>query len=688
MAHDEFWWHPDPARAASSRLGRLLHRCGLEATPEGYAQLHARSIAEPESFWRLALDELGLAWLRPFDAVLDESRGPAWADFFPGGQINACQNAIDRWLDTRRDAAAVLWFGDGGEQRRWTLGELAREVDHGVRALAGCGVGKGDRVAIFLPMLPETAAALLAILRIGAIAVPCFSGYGAEAVASRLSDSQAKVLITTDAFPRRGRLVKAKETADQAVELAGCVERVLVVERTGGAADSPWNASRDVPWPRAFDALEGVGTSSRSPSGRGSQPPRPTSPLGSSDGPTDGATPCHPTAANDPALLMYTSGTTGRPKGVIATHGGFPLKIAVDMAWCFDVEVGDRLLWVTDLGWVMGPWQILGTLTLGATMVLLEGTPDYPAADRLWEIVERARVTHLGVAPTVVRALREKGEAPVRAHDLSSLRVLGSTGEAWNPEPYRWFAGTVGGGRLPIVNYSGGTEIGGGILGCTMLHPLRECGFSAAILGIDADVVDENGQALTESVGELIVRRPWPGMTHGFWQDPERYEQTYWSRWPGLWVHGDFARRLEAGGWVIEGRSDDTIKLAGKRLGPAEVESLLTADTAVLEAAAIEVPHPVKGGALVCYVVLALGTEPTEALRSVLISRVERGLGRAMKPEAILFVCALPKTRNAKIMRRLIRSVHLERTTQAPPPQGDISSLEDPSTLNAIRNAI
>jgi acetyl-CoA synthetase len=385
------------------------------------------------------------------------------------------------------------------------------------------------------------------------------------------------------------------------------------------------------------------------------------------------------TDAEDPLMIIYTSGTTGRPKGAIHTHCGFPVKAAQDMVHAFDVQPGERMYWVSDMGWMMGPWELLGMTVLGGTIVTYDGALDFPGPDRLWSIVERHEVDVLGVSPTLIRSLMRHGEEPVRRHTLTSLRILGSTGEPWNPEPWRWLFEIIGGGRLPIINYSGGTEVSGGLVAGNVLTPLKPAAFAGPPPGIAADVVDEQGRSVRNQVGELVVRAPWIGMTRGFWNDSERYEQTYWSRFPDVWVHGDWAAIDEDGLWYILGRSDDTIKIAGKRLGPAEVESVLVEHPAVIEAAAIGVPDAMKGQALVCFCVLRAGREPTAALVEELKSLVAGRLGKPLRPASLEVVSDLPKTRNAKVMRRVIRAAYLGE------PAGDVSSLENPQAVDEIR---
>jgi acetyl-CoA synthetase len=380
-----------------------------------------------------------------------------------------------------------------------------------------------------------------------------------------------------------------------------------------------------------------------------------------------------------PYMVIYTSGTTGRPKGAVHVHGGFPIKAAQDLAHTFDLTERDALFWFTDLGWMMGPWAIAGALLLGARLVLYEGAPDFPGPDRLWSIVQRHRVTHLGLSPTVIRALMAHGEEPVRAHDLTTLRVLGSTGEPWNPEPWWWFFREVGGGRCPIVNYSGGTEVSGGIVGGNVVGPIKPASFSGPCIGTAADVVDDAGGPVRGAVGELVIRAPLPGMTRGFWGDRERYEEAYWRRWPGIWAHGDWASIDGDGFWYIHGRSDDTLKIAGKRVGPAEVESAAVAHPAVLEAAAIGVPHAIKGEAIVVLCVLHPGVDDEADLRAAVAQTVADELGKPLKPEVVAVVTALPKTRSGKVMRRVIRAAWLGLDP------GDVSSLDDPALVAAIR---
>jgi acetyl-CoA synthetase len=498
-------------------------------------------------------------------------------------------------------------------------------------------------------MIPEVVIAQLALGKLGAIYTPIFSGFGAEAVATRLQDSQAKLLITCDGIPRRGKLVQTKEQADAAVAASPSVQKVLVVRRAG-RSDVPWQAGRDVWWHELV-------------------------PDQSADCATERTDP------EDPYMIIYTSGTTGTPKGVLHVHGGFPIKGVQDMAHCFDVQPQDTFFWLTDMGWMMGPWLVSGCLLLGATAFLYDGTPDYPAPDRIWDMVERHRITVLGIAPTAIRALMRSGDEWVTRHDLSSLRVLGSSGEPWNPGPWRWYQDVVGGGRCPIINYSGGTEISGGILASTVITPEKPTSFSGAIPGMDADVVDDQGRPVRGVVGELVVRQPWPGITRGFWRAPERYLETYWSRLPDVWVHGDWAMIDDEGYWYILGRSDDTIKVAGKRLGPAEVESAAVAAGGVAEAAAIGVPDPLKGEHVVVFCVPRAGTRDDHALRAAVEEAITRALGKALKPERVLFVRELPKTRSGKIMRRVIRGVYVGSET------GDLSSLENPSSLDEIRSA-
>jgi acetyl-CoA synthetase len=381
-------------------------------------------------------------------------------------------------------------------------------------------------------------------------------------------------------------------------------------------------------------------------------------------------------------MLIYTSGTTGRPKGAVHVHGGFPIKGAQDLAHQFDLCAGDTLFWFTDLGWMMGPWAISGALLRGARLVLFEGAPDFPGPDRLWSIVARHRVTHLGLSPTVIRALMAHGEEPVRTHDRSSLRVLGSTGEPWNPDPWWWYFRIVGEGRCPIVNYSGGTEVSGGIVSGNVIGPIKPASFSGPCVGTAADVMDDAGRPVRGAVGELVIRAPMPGMTRGFWRDDEdRYMATYWSRLPDTWVHGDWASIDADGFWFIHGRSDDTLKVAGKRVGPAEVESAAVSHPAVLEAAAIGVPHEIKGETVVVLVVLRPRVAGDPDLLRAIGRTVTEQLGKPLKPERVAAVAAFPKTRSGKVMRRAIRAAWLGLDP------GDLSGLDDPGTLDAIRAA-
>ncbi len=643
-------WRPSPTDLTDSRVARFLRDLGLG----DLETLQARAVDDPAWFWAAAADDLGLDWQRRPTSTLDTRAGIAFATWWAGGAFNYASACLDRRAASNPTGPALTWEGEDGSVVQLTNAELRDAAHRAAAALAREGVGEGDRVGIYLPMLPETVVIVLALGLLRAIYTPIFSGYGAGAVASRLTDCEASVLVTADGFLRRGSVIRLKEAADAALAEAPTVRRVIVVRRLGErTGELPWTGGRDRWWDEALSAAKEAG---------------------------DLTIDVPPTDPETPYMLIYTSGTTGRPKGAVHVHGGFPIKGAQDLAHGFDLGSGDTLFWFTDLGWMMGPWAISGALLLGATLFLYEGAPDHPGPDRIWDLVARHRVTHLGLSPTVVRALMAHGSEPVRGHDLSSLRVLGSTGEPWNPDPWWWFFREIGGGRLPIVNYSGGTEVSGGIVSCTLLAPIKPTSFNGPAIGMAADVVDAEARPIRGAVGELVVRAPWPGMTRGFWHDNERYLDAYWRRWPDVWVHGDWAEIDADGYWYIHGRSDDTLKVAGKRVGPAEVESAAVAHPSVLEAAAVGIPHDVKGEAIVVFCVLRPGETDSPELRASIGGRVVAELGKTLRPESVEVVRSLPKTRNGKIMRRVARAAYLGLDP------GDVSALEDASAVEEIRS--
>ena len=639
-------WTPTPEYVERANVTRLMRAHGIGT----YESLLERSLNDNDWFWNAVVHDLDIRLFEHYTRVSDRARGVEWTTWFEGAELNLAHQCVDVWAERTPEAVAVIWEAEDGEVRRATYAELRVMTDRLADGLRSLGVRQRDTVGIFLPMAIETVAAVMACSKLGAIWVPIFSGFGPDAVAARLADAGCRVLITADGSLRKGSGVPMRETAVAAADAAGCVERIVTWRRLGSERDV--GEPRDVDWDDLL--AEQLGRFE-------------TEHLKS----------------EHPLFIGYTSGTTGRPKGVLHVHGGFLVKIAEEVAYQVDLHPGEILHWVTDLGWIMGPWEIVGALALGATVLLTEGAPTHPGPGRLWETVARHGVTTLGVSPTLIRALIPSGTAPVHAHDLSSLRILASTGEPWNPDPYRWLSREVGGDRLPIINLSGGTEVGACFLSAHPVQPLKVGSLGGPALGMDVDVVGPDGHPVPRGqVGELVCRQPWPSMTRGIWGDEERYLETYWSRWSGVWVHGDWASIDEDGQWFLHGRSDDTLSVAGKRLGPAEVESVLASHPAVVESAAIAVPHEVKGGTIWCVVVLRPDVEASPDLAKELRRLVADHLGRSFMPGRVVFAPELPRTRSAKIVRRAIRATALGEDP------GDLSSVENPASLDAIRAAI
>ena len=615
----DFIWAPSPERVEQANLTRLARRLGAD----GYHELHRISVEEPERFWPHAIDDLGIEFSTPWNAVVDTSDGPEWARWFVGGRINVARVCLHAHASDRE---ALVGLYEDGERESLTYAEASRQVAQLAEALVDLGVEPGDRVAIFLPMCPAVAIASHACAHVGAVQVPIFSGFAAPAIASRLEDSQAKVAICADWSLRRGKRVEMR----------------AILDETGDHTVIEWNRETRS-WPDAV---------ARRP---GTLPPLEVE-------------------SETPYLLAYTSGTTGRPKGAVHVQGGFLVSIAREIVYQTDVKPGERVHFSTDMGWIMGPWTVVGAGAAGATIVFAEGAPDWPH-DRLWKLVESERISMLGLSPTLTRALIPHGDPQA---DMSSLRAFCTTGEPWNPGPYEWLFRNVGGERVPIANISGGTEVGACFLATVLTEPVKPVALGFPALGQDMDVFDAAGRSVRGEVGELVCKQPWPGMTRGVWGDPDRYLDTYWRRFPGVWTHGDWASVDEDGYWFLHGRSDDTLNIAGKRIGPAELESAAIASGIVAEAAAVGVPHEVKGE--VAWIFCIPSGEERDDAR--VAAAVTDALGKAFKPDRIVWVDALPKTRSAKIVRRAVRARALGEDP------GDLSTLENPESLDGIANAV
>lgn len=688
----DYIWKPTSEIIEKANVTRLMRKLGYVVAadkPEKVAD-EARSFIKrtqkhTEWFWQEALQDLGIEWTKPYSKILDKSKGNAWADWFIGGETNIALNCVDKWirdsssevrdsktkLETRSSnlgsSTALISETEDGQVRSFTFAQLNENVCRVANALKECGVKRGDTVACYMPMVAEVVFAMLATQKIGAIFIPIFSGYAPPAVRERLEDAQVKVLFTADGSMRRGQPFSIKEAADAAVAGLACVERVIVYERLRGQKSEVRAQKKD----------------------NSELPPCPMTPkhdlwwsdIVGSQKPVC-ATESMPALA--PALMIYTSGTTGKPKGTVHTHAGCLAQMSKELGYNFDVKAGDVFWWFSDIGWMMGPWEIIGCFAHGVTLVVFEGAPNFPNPDRVWDMVERHKVTHLGISPTAVRMLIRSGNEWADKHAMPTLRVLGSTGEPWDPESYMWYFEHVGKKRCPVINISGGTDIVGCFLAPLIIMPLKAASLQSPGLGMDIDVLNEDGKPVLDEVGYLVCKQPAPSMTRSLWKNDAKYLETYWSKFPEIWNHGDWAKVDKEGDWFLFGRADDTLKIAGRRVGPGEIEAALIAHEAVSEAAAIGVPDELKGQDVVCFVVLhkARGYKETEDLRKQLIQQVVNALGKVDRPKNVMFVDDLPKTRSAKILRRLIQKRFLGETNL-----GDLSSVANPDALEAVAKA-
>lgn len=616
-------------RAQVTEIGRIMGT-------RSYDDLLALSIADPALYWDRIVSFLGVAWSRRYDQYMIQPDGPEIPDFFVGGELNWVDSALT--IPLAADGAerpALLAYSESDAIRKISYGELKNRVASFAGGLARLGIRRGDRVGLFMESSIEAAVSLLAIAHMGAISVPLFSGFGSDAIVSRLQACTAKALIATAGFRRRGRLVETYPVIEQ-IRMHVPLE-IVVAKSCDGARDIP----DSVNWQSVVSCLEML------PSAR--------------------------MKSNDPFMIIYTSGTTGRPKGTVHTHAGFPLKIAHDAAVFFDIAPGDVWFWPADMGWVAGPMTVASALIRKATLVLYDGAPDFPSWDRLGRIIADCKATHFAASPTLIRGLAAN-EATSMVSDRSSVRMLVTAGEVIDSETATWFSRAFH--DIPVINFTGGTEVTGGLLSNVVARPIVPGGFNTTSPAIEVDVVDAAGQSVQNQIGELAIRKPFVGMTRSFWNDRERYIESYWSRIPGLWIHGDLATRRSDGAFFVLGRSDDTLKIAGKRVGPSEVEEIVAQHPAINEAAAVGIEDPLKGEKLVLFMVLKpKGKQDESTISAAITQSLEVKLGKTFRPARTHVVAALPKTKSGKVMRRLIRNSYTGATI------GDVSSLEDAAVL-------
>ncbi|WP_254863223.1 AMP-binding protein [Halovivax gelatinilyticus] len=675
---DEVVHEPSPEFAEATNVRRFMDVYDIA----DYDELLTRSTSAVagveasglEWFWDELVDYLNIDFDEPYDAVRDDNEtqrasieangevvsrdGPQFTDWYPGGRLNVAHNVVDRHAaGDGADNLATVWEGEDGEVREMTYAELRAQSNRVANALEERGVDTGDTVGLYMPMVPEVVSILYGCFKVGAIAVPIFSGFGVDAIATRIEDAACSVLVTGDGFYRRGSPITLKESADEAIEQAGHVEHVLVVDRLGASDEGseieiPWTDGRDEWWADAVEPQSDEYETKSLPSAQES-------------------------------MLLYSSGTTGKPKGIVHTHAGVQLQCAKELHFGFDLKPDDRFFWVSDIGWMMGPWTLIGVHTFGATVFMYEGAPDHPEPDRFWQMIDRHDLTQFGISPTAIRALRKYGDEWVDGHDLSSLRILGSTGEPWDPESWLWFYERVGGGECPIINISGGTEICGCFLMPMPDQPLKPCTLGGPGLGMDVDIVDDTGESVADEHerGFLVARDSCPSMTKSLWSGDERYLKEYWSTFDDMWDHGDWAQKDEDGFWFLHGRADDALNVAGRKVGPAEVEGALIDHEAVNQAAAVGAPDDTTGTAVVSYVIVEDDVDESDELREELRAQVGEELGKPFRPREILFVDEFPKTQSGKIIRRAIEATYTDEDL------GDLSSIENPEALDALEDA-